>query len=181
MRASSASISAADDDVAVGHVAEVELHARAEAPFQRHLVDGDRAFAAVHRRMVVIGRVEMGAVVGGDLQALHRPAFAAGQICSRFSPGKNIITCSAVWSWVWYSIFGSMIGGSEAMSASSATEMSTNRRGMAVSWIQRPGIKAELRCREGEDEAEHDQHHQCEGRRPEKMSPSVIEGRPAWT
>src|SRR4029434_3315871 len=47
------------DDMAVRLVAEVELHAGLEAPFERHLVDGDGALALVHRRMEVIGRVEM--------------------------------------------------------------------------------------------------------------------------
>ena len=63
MRASSSSISLARDDVAVLLGAEVELDAGLEAPFQRHLVDGDGPLALVHRRMEVIGRVEMRAVV----------------------------------------------------------------------------------------------------------------------
>jgi len=33
--------------MAVGQMAEVELEARLEAPFQRHLIDGDRALAAL--------------------------------------------------------------------------------------------------------------------------------------
>src|SRR5262245_29058371 len=48
------------DDVAVGLVAEVELDAGLEAPFERHLVDRDGALALVHRRMEVIRRVEVG-------------------------------------------------------------------------------------------------------------------------
>ena len=59
---------------------EVELHARLKAPFQRHLVDGPGALAAVHGGMEVPGRIEMRAVVGGELHLLHRPALAVGQI-----------------------------------------------------------------------------------------------------
>jgi hypothetical protein len=68
------------DDVAVGLVAEVELDAGLEAPFERHLVDGDGALALVHGRMEVIGRVEMRAVVGGQADVLDRPALAVGQV-----------------------------------------------------------------------------------------------------
>src|SRR5471032_934012 len=50
------------DDMTVGHGAEVELYAGLEAPFERHLVDSDGALALVHRRMEMIGRVEMRAV-----------------------------------------------------------------------------------------------------------------------
>jgi len=72
------------DHVAIGEVAEVELHAPLEAPFERHLVDGDGAlFLAqrfVHSRMKVVRRVEVSAVVSGQLHQLHRPAFSVGQI-----------------------------------------------------------------------------------------------------
>jgi hypothetical protein len=68
------------DDMAVGLGAEVELHAGLEAPFERHLVDGDGALALVHRRMEVIGRVEMRAVMGRQVDVLDRPALAVGQI-----------------------------------------------------------------------------------------------------
>ena len=64
MRSSSASTSRGGRDIAVGEVAEVELDAGLQAPFERHLVDGDRALAAVHGRGEVPGRVEMRAVVG---------------------------------------------------------------------------------------------------------------------
>ena len=76
------------DDVAVRQVAEVELHAGLEAPVERHLVDGDGALALVHRRMEMIGRVEMRAVVGREVDVLDRPALAvrAGLPCR---PGKK--------------------------------------------------------------------------------------------
>ena len=50
--------------IAVLEMPEVELHAGIEAPFQRHLVDGDRALAAIHGGGEMIGRVEMRGVVG---------------------------------------------------------------------------------------------------------------------
>ena len=67
-------------DMPVRQMPEIELDARAIAPFQRHLVDGDRPLAFVHGGMVVIGRIDMGAVMGGDVQPLDRPALAARQI-----------------------------------------------------------------------------------------------------
>jgi hypothetical protein len=72
------------DHVAVVEVAEVQLHGRLEAPFQRHLVDRDRALLlpqlAVHRGVEVVGRIEVRAVVRGQRHALHGPAFAIGQV-----------------------------------------------------------------------------------------------------
>ena len=82
-------------NIAVRQMPEVELHPWLEAPFQRHLIDGDRRAAtgnqrAVHGRMVMIGRVQMGAVMGGQADAFHRPAFAIGQI-SFFQPGEKSV------------------------------------------------------------------------------------------
>ena len=84
--------------VAVGEVPEVELHRGLQAPFQRHLVDGDGALAAVHRRRVVVGRVEVSAVVGGDPHPLDRPAFSVGQVVDGRA-GKNDTTSAAVCLW----------------------------------------------------------------------------------
>jgi hypothetical protein len=67
-------------DITVGQVPEVELDARLQAPFQRHLVDGPCPLAAVHGRMIVVGRIEMGAVMGRELHRLHRPALSVRQI-----------------------------------------------------------------------------------------------------
>jgi len=69
--------------IAVWQVAEVELDAGLEAPLQRHLVDGPGPLAAIHGRMEMIGRIQMGAVVGGEAHRLHRPALAVGQIVLR--------------------------------------------------------------------------------------------------
>jgi hypothetical protein len=42
------------DHVAVGEVAEVQLHPGLEAPVQRHLVDGDRALFVAQRLVIVL-------------------------------------------------------------------------------------------------------------------------------
>ena len=63
-------------DVTVGLVAEVELHAASETPFERHFVDRPGALAAVHRRVIVPRRVKMRAGMGGDLAPLARAALA---------------------------------------------------------------------------------------------------------
>jgi hypothetical protein len=67
-------------DIAVLKPREVELHAGLETPVERHLVDGDRALAFVHRRCEVIRRVEMCTVMGNELDALDRPGLLVGQI-----------------------------------------------------------------------------------------------------
>ena len=59
---------------------EVEFDAGLQAPFQRHLVDGPGTLAAVHGRMEVPGRIEMRAVMGGELHLLDRPALPVRQI-----------------------------------------------------------------------------------------------------
>ena len=75
-------------DIAVGKMSKVEFDAGLKAPFERNLLDGPCAFAAIHGRMVVIGRVEMGAVMGRELHRLHRPALTVGQI-ARLKPRKE--------------------------------------------------------------------------------------------
>src|SRR5262245_20984209 len=67
-------------NITVAEVAEVEFHARLEAPFQRHLIDGDGAFAVVHGGGEVPGRVEVRAIVGGDVDSFHRPTLAVRQV-----------------------------------------------------------------------------------------------------
>ena len=70
--------------VAIGQVAKVQLHAGLKAPLQRHLVDGPGllllAQRLVHGAVEVVGRIEVGAVVGRELNLLDRPAFAVGQV-----------------------------------------------------------------------------------------------------
>jgi hypothetical protein len=66
-------------------MAEIELHRRLEAPFQRHLVDPPRRLAARHQRVVhgaeeVVWRIQMGAVMAADLDPLDRGVFAVRQI-----------------------------------------------------------------------------------------------------
>src|SRR5262245_38695941 len=70
-------------NVPVGKATEVELDPGLEAPLQRHLVDAQRPFAAVHGRGEVVGRIKVRAIVGGDIDALDRPAFAVGKIAGR--------------------------------------------------------------------------------------------------
>ena len=67
-------------DIAIGEMAEVELHPGLKAPFERHFVDRPGALAAVHRRVVVPRRVEMGAVVRRELHALDRPSLPVRQV-----------------------------------------------------------------------------------------------------
>jgi hypothetical protein len=66
--------------IAVRLVAEVELHGVVEAPFERHLVDGHRRLAVIHRGMEMIGRIEVRAVVGRDRDLLHRGTGAVGKL-----------------------------------------------------------------------------------------------------
>jgi len=72
-------------DISVVEMAKVELHRRLEAPFERHLVDPPGRLAPVlqpviHRREEVIGRIQMCAVVGADVDPLHRRVLAVGQV-----------------------------------------------------------------------------------------------------
>jgi hypothetical protein len=71
--------------VAVGQVAEVELHGRLVAPLKRHLIDPPRGLAArlqsmVHGGEVVIRRIEMGAIVRADDATLDGRIFTPGQL-----------------------------------------------------------------------------------------------------
>ena len=66
--------------IAVVEVTKIELHAGLIAPFQRNLVDGDGAFPFVHRRMVMPGRIHVGAVMGAQLHPLDRPAHTVGKL-----------------------------------------------------------------------------------------------------
>ena len=81
-------MSAGAHHIAVVEFAEVELHPRLEAPFERHLVDGDGPLAAVHRRVVVPRRVDMGAVMGRKPDPLDRPALAIRQLLG-LQPGEE--------------------------------------------------------------------------------------------
>ena len=65
--------------VTIGEMTEVELDAGLKAPFERDLVDGDRALAAIHRGGEMPRRVEMRGVVGREPNPLDRPALRVGQ------------------------------------------------------------------------------------------------------
>src|SRR5262245_25240826 len=67
-------------DIAVGEMSEVELDGRLQAPLDRHLVDGDGAFTAIHGGGEMPRRIEMRAVVGGEVDMLDRPAFTVWQV-----------------------------------------------------------------------------------------------------
>jgi hypothetical protein len=74
--------------VAVGQMAEVELDAGLEAPFQRHLVDRDRGTCAARqtrilRGMEMPGRIQMGAVVGGQRHPFGGGGLAFGVVGRR--------------------------------------------------------------------------------------------------
>lgn len=71
-------------DVTILHVPEIKFDSVGKAPFQWHLIYGRRRFTPffqhpVHGGMMAIGRVEMGAVMGGDPQkfdgAVRREGF----------------------------------------------------------------------------------------------------------
>ena len=72
-------------ETAARKVPEIELHPRVEAPLQGHFVDGDcplrlTAELFVHGRMKMIGRIQVSAVVSGELDPLHGPPFTIRQI-----------------------------------------------------------------------------------------------------
>jgi hypothetical protein len=67
------------DRLAVGALVEVEHHSRAQEPVERQLVYRPRGLAG-DRRVVVVGRVEMGRVVGPEAgEELDRPALPVAQ------------------------------------------------------------------------------------------------------
>src|SRR6476646_8622268 len=67
-------------DIAIREMAEVELDAGLQAPFERHFIDGPGSLAPVHGRMEVPGRVQMGAVVSRQLHLLDGPALPVWKI-----------------------------------------------------------------------------------------------------
>jgi len=72
-------------DIAVGQMPEIQLHGRLVAPFERHLINPPRWLAAglqgvVHGGEVVIGGVQMCAVVGADGAALDGRIFTAWKL-----------------------------------------------------------------------------------------------------
>src|SRR5262245_66315929 len=67
-------------DITIGEMTEVELDGGLKAPFERYLVDRDRAFAAIHGGGEMPRCVEVCGVVGREPDPLDRPAFAIWQI-----------------------------------------------------------------------------------------------------
>ncbi len=67
--------------VAMRHCAKIQFHARAQKPVQRCFIyTGGRACTAVGGRMVMPGRVHMGAVMCGQFKHLYGPTFAIRQV-----------------------------------------------------------------------------------------------------
>ena len=62
------------DDVAVGEMTEIELHPGAVEPVEGQLVDGLHPVPILVVGMVVPGRIDMGAVMGGQGDDLPGPA-----------------------------------------------------------------------------------------------------------
>ena len=62
------------DPLAVPLVPEIEDHAVAEAPGQRDLVNGPGPLPLVHGGMIVKGRIQVRARVGGEGEKLHGPS-----------------------------------------------------------------------------------------------------------
>jgi hypothetical protein len=69
--------------VPVRQRAEIELDARPVAPVEWNFVDGGGGLAVIHGRGKVPGRVEMGAVVGRQVDPPDRPALALRQVLAR--------------------------------------------------------------------------------------------------
>ena len=72
------------DHIAICKMPKVQFHARLKAPFQRDFINGDRRFFMAQGLVLggveVVGRIQVGAVVGAQLDKLHRPTFAIGQV-----------------------------------------------------------------------------------------------------
>ena len=66
--------------IAVVEGVEIQFDAGLETSIQGHLFDGDRPLALIHGGMKLIGRVQMGAVVGHQPDPFDGPAFAVGQV-----------------------------------------------------------------------------------------------------
>jgi hypothetical protein len=59
---------------------EIQFHSRLEAPFQRDFVDRDGALATIHGGSVVVRRVQVGAVMGDELDRFNGPGFSVGRV-----------------------------------------------------------------------------------------------------
>ena len=68
------------DFVTVRLVAEIHQNTVADAPFQRHLVDGPGTLPVVHGGVVVVRRVQVGAGMGSQADIFNGPAVALREI-----------------------------------------------------------------------------------------------------
>jgi hypothetical protein len=76
-------------DISVGPVPKIELHAGRKRPLERYIVDRDHLLPAVHGRGKVVGRIELGALVGNQAYSFDRPGLAFGQILRLKTPEKR--------------------------------------------------------------------------------------------
>ena len=72
-------------DIAMFKMPEIELHARLNAPIKWHFINAPGRLATrhqpfIHAAEIMIGRVNMRAVMGADLNTLNRGIFAFGQL-----------------------------------------------------------------------------------------------------
>jgi len=76
------------DQIAVVEMPEVELHPGSHEPVQRHLVDPGHRVAILVDRVIMLGRIHMGAVMGGQRDGLIGRIEAAGQVdsCAATAP-----------------------------------------------------------------------------------------------
>ena len=59
---------------------KIQLHSRLEAPIKIDLIDGQRPLPAIHGGMKVKRRIEVGPIVGRQIDPFKRPSFAVRHI-----------------------------------------------------------------------------------------------------
>ncbi len=83
-------------DMTVGQSAEIELDTRAHTSVEWHLINGDGAFATVHGRVIVPGRIEMRSVVGGYLHLLDHRTLTFEQLFDRYPEHRLKFLCTRI-------------------------------------------------------------------------------------
>ena len=85
-------------DVTIREMTEVELDGGLKAPFERYLVDCDRALAAIHVEAKCHGASRCVVLwVESRIHSIAQPS-RSGKSSSR-KPGKNLTTSAAVCRW----------------------------------------------------------------------------------
>src|SRR5437016_3555036 len=67
-------------DVAVGLFPKVEFDARSETPVERYFVNRRRWLSAIHRGVIMPGRIKMSTVVRAHLDVLESPRLAVREL-----------------------------------------------------------------------------------------------------